>query len=470
MSTRGKHVRAASHPGLAAGRASYREVFGVGEFRAIFTANLVSMIGNVVAAVALTVLVYDQTRSPALAASVLALSFLPYLIGGALLGATADRLPARRALVACDLASAVLVACMMIPGIPVPGLLALLFGNGLISPVYQGIRSAVLPEILPPGPAYVLGRAIMRMVAQSAQIVGYGAGGLLLAVLSPRGALAADALSFAASGVLLRFGIAGRPGRPAGSRSMAGDSLAGLRQALTHRKVRRILLFSWLVPACAVAPEALAAPYASHIGEAARAAGFLLMGIPAGTVVADVIAARLLPAPMQRRIIVPAGLLVFVPLLAFAASPGLRLALGLLVISGLGSAWIAGIDGLLIDTTPPGLRNRALALDSSGLMLAQGLGFVLWGIAGQYVPLAVVIPMAAVAGAIAVGTLRPDRPRRMHTGKRPFVTAVISESPERGVVHDTGANSRVCRPRGQYATGGASGEAARAQLQGPRRG
>jgi len=276
-------------------------VFGVGEFRVIFTANLVSMLGNVVAAVALTVLVYDQTRSPALAALVLALSFLPYLIGGALLGAAADRLPARRALVACDLASAVLVACMMIPGIPVPGLLALLFVNGLISPVYQGIRSAVLPEVLPPGPAYVLGRALMRMVAQSAQIVGYGVGGLLLAVLSPRGALAADALSFAASGVLLRFGIAARPGHPAGSRSMAGDSLDGLRQALTHRKVRRILLFSWLVPACAVAPEALAAPYATHIGEAARAAGFLLMGIPAGTVAADVIAARLLPVPMQRR-------------------------------------------------------------------------------------------------------------------------------------------------------------------------
>src|SRR5262249_61537242 len=141
-------------------------------------------------------LVDGQARSPALGAVVLALSFLPYLIGGALLGAAADRLPARRALVACDLASAVLVACMMVPGVPVPGLLALLFVNGLISPVYQGIRSAVLPEVLPPGSAYVLGRAIMRMVAQSAQIVGYGAGGLLLTVLSPRGALAADALSF----------------------------------------------------------------------------------------------------------------------------------------------------------------------------------------------------------------------------------------------------------------------------------
>ena len=110
---------------------------------------------------------------------------------------------------------------------------------------------------------------------------------------------------------------------------------------------------------------------------------------------------------LQRRIIVPAALLTFVPLTAFAASPGLGLALGLLVISGLGSAWIAGIDGLLIDTAPPDLRNRALALAGAGLMFTQGAGFALWGIAGQYVPLAVVIPMAAAGGALAVATLRP---------------------------------------------------------------
>ncbi len=63
-------------------RASYRRVLGAGEFRAIFVADIVSMLGNVVAAVALTVLIYQQTRSPALAASVMALAFLPYPSGG----------------------------------------------------------------------------------------------------------------------------------------------------------------------------------------------------------------------------------------------------------------------------------------------------------------------------------------------------------------------------------------------------
>src|SRR5262249_30120402 len=91
---------------------------------------------------------------------------------------------------------------------------------------------------------------------------------------APRGALIADALSFVASGLVLRFGLAARPA-PADRRgSMARDSLTGLREVLAHRPIRRILLFGWLVAACVIAPEALAAPYAAYIGQPARVAGF----------------------------------------------------------------------------------------------------------------------------------------------------------------------------------------------------
>jgi hypothetical protein len=303
---------------------------------------------------------------------------------------------------------------MVIPGMPLVAMLGLLFVTGLIAPVYQGVRSAVLPDVLPPGPPYILGRSIMRLVAQSAQIAGYGAGGLLLAVMSPRGALFADALALAASGLVLRLGLVERPAAGSRTASIAKDSLAGLRATLADRPTRRVLLFSWLVPACAVAPEALAAPYATLAGQPARAAGFLLMGIPVGTVLADVVAARLLTSRQQRHIIVGAALLSFAPLLAFAVKPGLGPALGLLVTAGLGSAWAAGIDGALIEAAPAHLRNRALALASAGLMFTQGLGFALWGVVGQYVPLTVTIPVAGVAGAVAVMALRPVSVRTRH--------------------------------------------------------
>ena len=82
-----------------------------------------------------------------------------------------------------------------------------------------------------------------------------------------------------------------------------------------------------------------------------------------------------------------------------------------LVVAGLGNAWGAGIDGLLIDTAPSAMRNRALALAGAGMMFTQGAGFALWGLAGQYLPPTVVIPLAAAAGAVTVAILRPQRPR-----------------------------------------------------------
>lgn len=405
-------------------RARYCEVLRIGEFRTIFAANIVSMLGTVMAAVVLTVLVYDKTKAPALAASVMAISFLPYAIGGALFGAAADRLPPRRVLVTCDLASGLLVGCMVIPAVPVPGLLGLLLGTTLIAPVYQAVRSALMPDVLPPGPPYILGRAMMRMVAQSAQIAGYGAGGLLLAVLSPRGVLAADALSFAASAVLLRTGTHPRSARAAKRGSMAHDSLAGLRRVLAYPPTRTILLFTWLIPACEVAPEALAAPYTVHIGQPARSVGFLLAALPVGTVLADAVVARLLPTRLQRRIMLPAALLIFVPMTLFGVSPSLPLAVALLVVSGLGSAWAAGIDGLILEATPPDLRRRTLAVMGAGLMFIQGAGFALWGTVGQFLPVTVVIPVAAASGSILALTLRPTRSAR----SRPSASAEGSGS------------------------------------------
>jgi predicted MFS family arabinose efflux permease len=161
------------------------------------------------------------------------------------------------------------------------------------------------------------------------------------------------------------------------------------------------------------------------------------MAIPAGTVAADIIAARLLPTRRQRRVVLPAALLVFAPLAGFAALPGLAVVLGLLVISGLGSAWGAGIDGLLVEAAPGHLRSRALAVSSAGLMFTQGIGFGLWGVAGQFVPLAVVIPAAAVLGVITVVALRPSARQRRHRLPPVVAAPVARAQPEAPVLRDS---------------------------------
>src|SRR5204863_8272786 len=82
--------------------ATFRDVFAVAEFRALWLAQLLSIIGDQLARVALTVLVFDRTRSALLAAVTFVVSVVPTFIGGITLAWLADRYPRRAVMIVCD--------------------------------------------------------------------------------------------------------------------------------------------------------------------------------------------------------------------------------------------------------------------------------------------------------------------------------------------------------------------------------
>ena len=57
--------------------ATFREIFGVGEFRALFGATVLSWVGDYLAKIAVTVLVFHQTGSAGAAAAAFAISYAP---------------------------------------------------------------------------------------------------------------------------------------------------------------------------------------------------------------------------------------------------------------------------------------------------------------------------------------------------------------------------------------------------------
>jgi Major Facilitator Superfamily len=388
--------------------ARYGDIFRIAEFRALFAAYVISMLGDVIAAVALTVLVFERTGSPALAAATFSLAFVPYLIGGALLAGIVDRLPARKVSVLCNVVSALLVAVMAVPTVPVPILFVLLLALSLIAPVFGGIRVAVLPDVLPETSTFVLGRSLLRMSAQLVQVAGNAAGGLLLIVLSPHGALGVDAASFFLSALLIRFGTKDRPRRvEASDVSMMRDSLRSLRSLLTHPVLRRLYLFGWLLPTCTAAPEALAAPYTHEIGRPSSAVGLFLVGLPAGTGIADLFVARVLRLRVQARLVTPGALIACAPLVLFLFRPGLVLSVLLLFVAGLGFAYMPGFDQKLVTATEEPVRGRALAAYSAGLMGFQGIGFLAWGVVAEFVSPQYVIVAGAICALAVVVCWRP---------------------------------------------------------------
>jgi MFS family permease len=393
---------------VAPDRARYSDLLRIGEFRAMFVAHIVSMLGNIVADVALTVLVYQRTHSPALAASTMSLSFVPYLFSGLFLSATAQRWRSRRTLIACDVICAVVVAVMAIPRTPVVAILCLLFVMGLIAPIFQGVRAASLPSILPAGAPYVLGRSMFRLVAQGAQVAGFALGGLLLIAVSARGALVIDAVSFIGSAGLLRLGTKERqPATAASEQSVVRASLRNVRQVLAIRRLRRVMLIEWLLPTCMVAPEALAAPYVARLGLPSHAVGFWLTAIPVGTVLADVAVARLMSGANRRRMAVPSMLVTCAALLVFGAQPSFAVAFALLVIVGLGNSYQPAVDQELMDAAPEPLLGAALSISTAGLMFCQGVGFGVWGIVAEFVAPPYVVVIAGCLALVAVLCLRP---------------------------------------------------------------
>jgi predicted MFS family arabinose efflux permease len=398
-------------------RYGYRQVLAVGEFRAIFAAHVISFSGDVIAQLALAVLVFERTGSALGSSLTFALGFLPHVFGGTLLSSVADRFPVRRTLICCDLASAGLVALMALPDLPIPLLLGLLLPLGAIAPVFGGARAASLPDVLG-GEGFALGRSLLRMVAQASQIGGFALGGVLLAVLSPRPLLLLDAASFVASAVLLRLGTRERPpradttaGPPATAAagvprpSVARDSLAGVRLALGSARLRPLLLFYWLPPIFTVAPEALATPYVAQRGGSPAAVGLLLAAAAAGSVAGMLTAGAWLSPPRRLRLMVPLASWTFVPLLGFAARPALVPAVALLVLSGLGWAYSIGLDQHLLEATPERLRGQTLTLATSGLMLANGLGFAAAGAAAELASPQAVIVASSLAGLLTVTLL-----------------------------------------------------------------
>lgn len=378
----------------------YGAVFRVREFRAVFVAHLMSLLGVVVCEISLTVLIYRLTGSPLLSALTFALGFLPYLVGGTLLAGVADKYPARRVLVLCDLVCAGCAAAMVLPITPVAVLLALRCAIAAVSPVFNGTRTATLADILGDGDLFVLGRSLLRIVSQSAVLTGFGLGGLLLAVVPPRGALAVTCCTFLGSALLLRFGTKRRPARDSDSGALLRSSLTGARQVFADRRLRVLMLLFWVPPMFSVAPEVLATPYADAIGVGPAGLGLLMCALPAGTIAGELYAGSALRPGTRARIALPLAAVSLLPLVAFALTPGLALALLVLVVAGATSAYTLGVDRWFIEAVPDELRGRAMTLMTAGLMTIQGVGMALAGLAAEFYAVSTVVTGAGVIGTV----------------------------------------------------------------------
>ena len=386
--------------------ATYRDVFAVAEYRSLFAANVLSIVGDQLTAVAASYLVYATTGSAALAATAFATSLLAWLVGAPLLSGFADRLPRRRVLVTCDVVRCGLVTVLAVTQLPIGALIVLLFTANLLSPPFRSARAALMPEVLD-GDRYPVANGLDNLVRQVGQLAGFAVGGVLVAAISPRGALLVDAATFAASALLISTGVrprpAAQPDRASGVRAFAAATAAVFRD----RRLRAYVLMFWLPCAFTYALEGLALPLARQYGSGPEVAGLLLAAAPAGVAIGGVVLTRFCPPPTRLRLVVPMAAMSCAVLATVWLPMPLWLLLGVFAAAGFGNAYAIPLNALFGAAVPNAYRGRAFGAAVAGAVGLQGLAQVLAGVAADAFSPAPVIAVSGVLGTLAVVALIP---------------------------------------------------------------
>ena len=388
-----------SRPDTAAVRLG--AVLRVAEFRSLWAGETLSLAGDQLARVALAVLVYTRTQSPALTGFTYALTFVPAFLGGALFGELGDRFPRRTVMVTTDLVRAGLIGAASIPHVPLWIVAVLVAITSLFSGPFKAAQQALLPTVLE-GPLYTSGLAVRNISGQAAQLVGFAVGGALVSSASASAGLAVDALTFLASGMLIATGVHRRAGVETGRRERFGPMLAGgFRLVWGDPALRSLTGLCWLA-GFYVVPEALAAPYAASLGGGAVAVGAIMASDPAGSVIGGIIFAKWVPELTQQRVIGVLGIAAGLPLIVCAFHPTLALSMALFAASG-AFATAYNIQGTasFVRRVPDRQRAQASGLLASGLITVQGLGALLGGVLAGAVGPAHATAIAGAAGAAA---------------------------------------------------------------------
>jgi MFS family permease len=425
----------ATPPAHQAGAVTFRDVFSVGEYRGIYLALLANWIGDYLARAAITVLVYQQTRSVLLSAASFAISYLPWIVGGPLLAALAERYPYRRVMIICDLLRMGLVGLVAIPGLPIGAVLVLAFLGMLTSPPTQAARSALLPLMLGRD-RVVVALAVNATTAQAAQIIGYLVGATVAAASSPRLTIAGGALLFGVSALVIALGVRSRP--PAHTRPQRSpllrETAEGFRLVFGSRVLRPIAVLVFTVTMFAIVPEGLAAGWAAELDPDPSSRGLdqgiIMAAGPVGWIIGGLLISRLVQPEVRQKLVRPLSIAAALALVPALAAPDVPVMALFILLSGVAQGGIMPtLNGLFVLALPHGYRARAFGVMQGGLQISQGGAVLLTGLLAQHSGVPVTVGLWSVAGALMLVAIAARWPRPAAFSRAIAAAAAASPQP-----------------------------------------
>jgi MFS family permease len=395
---------------------SYRALLRNHEFSALLAAQVISGLGDQIARIALALLVLDRTGSASASAATFAVSYLPLLFGGTILGPLADRFPRRTVMAAADAVRVIIVLVLAVlsgGSAPILILILLLFLAELFTPLFDAAWAATMPDILPDGREYLAGSGLLRTLHLLQQVAGLAVGALIVAVLGVQGSLIVNAASFAVSLILILGFVKRRPvpARDEDSPGLIEEFRTGVDDLFSDPVRRMLTAVGWGSVIAMIVPMAVALPYALQVAGQAELGGLLMAATVGGSALGALVVSRR-PPQQQIELILPLCTAACIPLLAAAFVPALPLAMVLWALSGAATGFLVPLIGTIALLTAPELRGRVMAFAGAGYNGLVAVTYLLAGFMADATEPSVAVTVAGVVGLLLVALARVLWPTR----------------------------------------------------------
>jgi MFS family permease len=377
---------------------------------ALFVANGISMVGNVLALLAIPWFVLETTESAAKTGLTGFFTILPVVLAGLLGGALIDRLGFKPTSIIADLASAAAVALIpllyLTVGLQFWQLAALVFLGALLDAPGSTARSAMIPDL-----AAMAGMPIERassanqVIERSSRLVGAPLAGLLIAVIGTVNVLWLDAVSFIVSAAIVAAFVPSL--KTVKEEPEKGRYLDELRDGIRFIRMDGLILAIIMIVLVTNFLDAafggvILPVYTNQVLGSALDLGLIIAASSAGAVVGAIIFGAVGHRLPRRLIFVSMFTLLGFRFWILALNPPLPAILLGMFLTGICAGPLNPIiDSVSYERVPTGLRGRVFGTIHAGAWVAMPLGVLL---AGFFTEEFGVQPLLIAFGVIYIAT------------------------------------------------------------------
>jgi MFS family permease len=350
-------------------------------FRRLFAATTGSAVGTYLAALALSVDVYDRTGSGRWLAALLVADFLPIILVGVALGPLIDRLQRRLLMIVADVTRLGVFAALPFVHTHPEAIVALAAVNGLATGFFRPAVWASVPNLVDDDDLDTA-TSLLSTVENAAWMVGPVISGLVIAVWSPSVAYGINAVSFLLSAVLIAqlssTHLQSDASLSRGHWRDVRDGISFVRSSAPLVTVAIVWNTAAIGIACINVPEVVYAKEELGVGNVGF--GILVGAMGLGLVIGSALAPLGLAKLGLVRVYGGSLLLMAVGFGAAAVAPSLAVAIPLVVIASAGNGCAVVCNQLLVQRgAGDQMRGRALAVLMSSYYAVLPIGMVLAG-------------------------------------------------------------------------------------------